>query len=417
MPLNGHLQFTFLLFLLLCNVHLQARVISVGQHDGHITSIKEAVSMAVDGDSIWVHSGVYREGNIIINKSIYLKGLDHPCLDGEGKYEILTISGRDITVSGFVFLNSGYSSMLDYAAIKCIDARNITLEENEITHAYFAIHISNVEDIVIRNNRIHGNPKTEQNTGNGIHLWKCKKALIDGNIISKHRDGIYFEFVTESLITCNLSYENIRYGLHFMFSHKDTYTYNRFVENGAGVAVMYSKEVDMQANEFVDNWGSAAYGILLKDISDSYIAYNLFDQNTVGIYMEGTNRINIHWNHFHKNGWAMKVQASCNENKIQHNNFSGNSFDIATNGSLVLNSFDQNYWDKYDGYDRTRDGYGDIPYRPVSMYSMIVEQNPYTLILLRSILISFLDKAEKAIPSLTPELLIDNKPLIKPLCL
>lgn len=113
----------------------------------------------------------------------------------------------------------------------------------------------------------------------------------------------------------------------------------------------------------------------------------------------------------------MKVQASCNENKIQHNNFSGNSFDIATNGSLVLNSFDQNYWDKYDGYDRTRDGYGDIPYRPVSMYSMIVEQNPYTLILLRSILISFLDKAEKAIPSLTPELLIDNKPLIKPLCL
>ena len=87
---------------------------------------------------------------------------------------------------------------------------------------------------------------------------------------------------------------------------------------------------------------------------------------------------------------------------------------MATNGSLVLNKFYNNYWDKYEGYDMNKDGFGDVPYHPVSMYSMIVEQNPSSLMLLRSFMVSLLDKAEKAIPSLTPENLVDNKPMMKP---
>ena len=46
---------------------------------------------------------------------------------------------------------------------------------------------------------------------------------------------------------------------------------------------------------------------------------------------------------------------------------------MGTNGSLVLNTFKNNYWDKYEGYDLNKDKIGDIPYRPVSMYSMIIE--------------------------------------------
>lgn len=81
---------------------------------------------------------------------------------------------------------------------------------------------------------------------------------------------------------------------------------------------------------------------------------------------------------------------------------------------MVLNKFENNYWDKYDGYDINKDGIGDIPYHPVSMYSVITEQNPNALILLRSFTVQLLDKAEKAIPSLTPEHLIDTKPTMKP---
>ena len=109
----------------------------------------------------------------------------------------------------------------------------------------------------------------------------------------------------------------------------------------------------------------------------------------------------------------MKVQASCDDNVFYYNNFTGNSFDVGTNGTLVLNKFYNNYWDKYEGYDINKDGIGDIPYRPVSLYSMIIEQNPTTLMLFRSFTVSLLDKAEKAIPGLTPENLFDDKPMMK----
>jgi len=238
---------------------------------------------------------------------------------------------------------------------------------------------------------------------------------ITGNIITGHRDGIYFEFVTNSVILKNTSVRNIRYGLHFMFSHNDEYISNVFEKNGAGVAVMFSHGVKMLNNYFEENWGDAAYGILLKEISDSYIGHNHFVRNTMGIYMEGTTRILVEKNVFDGNGWAMRVQASCSENSIINNNFINNTFDVATNGSLVLNNFDHNYWDKYEGYDLNKDKTGDVPYRPVSLYSMIAERNPTVMMLFRSFMVTLFDKTEKVLPGIIPENLKDDFPLMKPL--
>src|SRR5262245_58399743 len=394
-------------------VSASARKIVVGSNQS-ITSLKKAVSIANDGDTILLNAGVYREGNIAITKSLSIIGIGNPVLDGESKYEILTVSGKDITISGITFRSSGYSALNDYASIKIIDASHITIEYNTIVNAYFAIHVSNTSYAVIRHNTIVGSPKSEQLTGNGIHLWKSNHALIDGNHVQGHRDGIYFEFVSFSTVQNNLSENNIRYGIHFMFSNDDVYFNNTFRKNGAGVAVMYSKRVNMEWNHFENNWGASAYGILLKDISDSYIQHNTFFKNTTGLHLEGTSRMEIRQNLFKENGWAIKVQASCEDNNFHHNNFMGNSFDVGTNGTMVLNTFSNNYWDKYEGYDMNKDGVGDVAYHPVSMYSMIVEENPNSLILLRSFMVNLLDKAEKAIPTLTPENLVDEKPMLKP---
>jgi len=390
------------------------RNIIVGKNQS-VTSIRKAIEIAKDYDSITVMPGVYKEGALQLTKSLTIIGQNYPILEGENKYEILLISGQNISIKGLVFRNSGYSALNDYASIKLVDASKVTIDGNKIANAYFAIHISNTSYATIKNNIITGSPRSEQLTGNGIHLWKSSYALIENNNIQGHRDGIYFEFVTHSTIRNNHSEKNIRYGLHFMFSNDDAYLNNTFINNGAGVAVMYSKKVKMENNHFDQNWGPSAYGILLKDISDSYISHNTFYKNTVGIHMEGTSRMTIERNIFKENGWAIKVQASCENNIFQRNNFTGNSFDVGTNGSLSLNEFSSNYWDKYEGYDINRDGVGDIPYHPVSMYSMIIEQNPNALMLLRSFTVQLLDKAEKAIPSLTPENLVDKKPMMKSL--
>jgi nitrous oxidase accessory protein len=401
-----------IIFFLLSFFSLSARVIPVGK-DQLITSLKKGIELAKDDDTILLQKGIYKEGNIIINKSIRLIGINEPVLDGENKYEILTVSGERILIKGIRFQNSGYSNMNDYASIDLVDAKNCIIENNSIAHSYFGIHIGNSSNCIIRENTITGIPKTEQTSGNAIHLWKCDSMIIESNDVQGHRDGIYFEFVTHSYVYQNHSHNNIRYGLHFMFSNNDTYMENRFIQNGSGVAVMYSNHVLMHSNTFQLNWGANAYGLLLKEISDGWIFNNNFDQNTTGIQMESTNRIEVQSNDFKNNGWAMRISASCDQNTIHNNNFNANTFDVATNGTMMLNNFYNNYWDKYDGYDMNKDGVGDIAYHPVSMYTMVIEENPNSLLLLRSFMVSLLDKAEKAIPSLTPENLIDEQPLMR----
>lgn len=400
--------------LVLCTGSARATTVHVGNNRS-ATTITQAIRDAKDNDTIIVESGTYHEHNLVIDKPIVLKGAGLPILDGERKYENISIKADNVVIDGFRVRNSGISSIVDYAGIKICNRHNAVIINNVLEDCFFGIYSQYGKSCTIRNNKITAHQLQEQQSGNGIHCWKSDSMQIIGNTISGHRDGIYFEFVTNSIIWRNVSFSNMRYGLHFMFSNSDTYAANVFEHNGAGVAVMFSNHVRMFHNYFKENWGDAAYGILLKEISDSYIDGNMFEKNTSGIFMEGASRVEMTKNTFKENGFALKIQASCMDITLRNNNFKGNTFDVGTNGSLMLNKFDCNYWDKYDGYDINRDGIGDVPYRPVSMYSMIVEKNPPAMILFHSLITTLLDRSEKVIPSLTPENLKDGHPLMKPM--
>jgi len=405
--------FLILIFSLLTSQTAFAKTIYVGKGE-KITSIKDAIGMAQPGDTIIIRSGIYKEGNLQINKRISLLGENFPVLDGEHKYEILTITANGVTVAGLKLVNTGTSSLNDLAGIKILKARNVYVKGNELENTFFGIYLSNSNNCQVEGNKLHATAKEEYEIGNGIHAWKCDSIKISNNQVIGHRDGIYFEFVTNSYITTNQSENNKRYGLHFMFSHNDEYRNNTFKGNGAGVAVMYTKGVKMYNNQFDHNWGSSSYGLLLKEISDSHIEGNVFHKNSIGIFMEGGNRNKILSNSFNENGYALKLSASCDDNLIGKNNFQQNTFDLVTNGSLVLNTVESNYWDRYEGYDLNRDGVGDVPYRPISLYGTIVERMPTTILLWRSFLVFLMDRAEKAIPLITPENLKDNLPAMKP---
>lgn len=401
-------------FAFFCTAHFSVSQVLTVSPQGELNSLKEAIALASTGDTVVVEGGNYREGNIIVDKPLTLIGKGRPVLDGERKHEILTVRASDVTITGFRFVNTGTASMHDIAAVKVYDATNIRIYDNEFYNTFFGIHFLNSSRLWIQDNRLQGKATAEHEIGNGIHLWKCRHATITGNTIKGHRDGIYFEFVTNSSIEDNVSEGNIRYGLHFMFSHDDEYRNNAFIDNGAGVSVMYTQGVKMIDNLFSRNWGASSYGLLLKDIRDSHVEGNVFLENSIAIYMEGSSRNEFRLNSFDRNGYAVKLQASCDDNNFWENNFSGNTFDIATNGHVVLNKVDGNYWDRYEGYDLDKDGVGDIPYRPVSMYSMVVERMPTAVLLWRSFFVFLMDRAEKAIPAITPENLKDNKPSMKP---
>lgn len=411
--MNNRLVISILICLLVFQ-SLSAKPIEIKGGPG--VSLQQIIDNAAAGDSIIINGGRIKAGKIItVNKPLIIIGKNDPVIDGENKYEIMEITSDFVIIQGLHFLNSGKSGYEDIAALRVLNAEHVLIRDNFFENCFFGIYGQHAGHTTIANNRFLSNGFDEISSANGIHCWKSDHMLILNNQISGHRDGIYFEFVTNSSIRGNISTNNVRYGLHFMFSHDNWYLENSFTDNGAGVAVMYSKGVHMHKNTFAQNWGNAAYGILMKDISDSRVENNKFNRNTASIYMEGSSRISIRHNQFENNGWAVKIQASCTDNIINGNNFSGNTFDIATNGSLQLNDFTGNYWDKYEGYDLDRNGRGDVPYRPVSIFSMIVERNPATLMLFRSFMVGLMDKAEKVFPGITPEALKDVQPFIRPI--
>ncbi|MBL0333082.1 MAG: nitrous oxide reductase family maturation protein NosD [Chlorobiota bacterium] len=403
-----------LLLFIVITKNTKSNTINIGINSQY-KKISTALLNAISGDTLIVNGGFYKEGNIVIDKSIVMIGKNNPILDGDRKFEVMSIKANYVSISGFRIQHSSYATLDDPGGIKVYNSNHVNITDNFLVDNFFGIYLQYCQNCTIKNNKLIAFGKEEQQIGNGIHCWKSDSLIIVGNNIKGHRDGIYFEFVTHSVIWRNISMNNIRYGLHFMFSNNDSYFSNLFKNNGAGVAVMFTKKVTMMDNTFEDNWGDSSYGVLLKEISDSYLSGNKFLYNTTGIFMDGTNRIVVEKNEFIGNGWGMKIQANCMDNLIIKNNFFKNTFDISTNGTLVLNTFNSNFWDKYEGFDLNKDLIGDIPYHPLSLFSVIVENNPPSMLLYRSFIISLLDKSEKVFPSLTPENFIDKNPLMKSL--
>jgi len=377
------------------------------------TTIRQALEMAETGDEVIVHEGTYREGNIEIKKPVLLRGLNFPVVDGEDKYEIFTILAPGVTIEGFRLVNAGKSTLKDMSAIRVDHSKHFSICGNEIENAQFGIYLAYAADGIVEDNRLEGRALDEVNSGNGVHCWYARRIFIAGNTVLRHRDGIYLEFTDSSRIAKNHSERNIRYGLHFMFSNNDDYFDNTFRANGAGVAVMYSKKIGMRHNRFEHNWGSASYALLLKEIYDADLQYNEFVSNTIGILMEGATRIRYDNNLFKSNGWAIQMTGGCVDNHFTSNAFVSNALDMVVKSSVNNNTFDGNYWSEYAGYDLDRDGYGDVPHRPVKLFSYITSQTPESIVLLRSFFVDLLNFAEKVSPVLTPANVLDNKPLLQ----
>ncbi|WP_156825859.1 nitrous oxide reductase family maturation protein NosD [Lewinella cohaerens] len=376
-------------------------------------TIQKAIDQAVSGDEILVKAGTYQESGLTITCPLVLRGEGMPVIDGQRKGEILIIAADSVTVTGLEFQNAGVSHISDLAAIRVKRHDYFTVTNNRVINAFFGIYIENGKHGTIKNNVLLGRANNEMDSGNAIHCWYAENLTISDNLVRRYRDGIYLEFVNKSIIADNLSEFNIRYGLHFMFSNDNSYTCNTFYDNGAGVAVMFSKNISMTENLFAQNWGRSSYGLLLKEIYDAEIIDNVFQKNTIGILLEGSTRLNYQNNNFVRNGWAIQMSGGCLDNHFTKNNFTNNSLDLVVNSRVNNNTFNGNYWGEYTGYDLDHDGLGDVPHRPMKLFSHVLTEAPEAIILLRSFFVDLINFSEKVSPIFTPENVLDEAPLMQ----
>lgn len=394
-------------------ITLSARTIEVGEGKA-FSSISAALHKAKAKDEILIYGKKIYKERLVIQKPITLKGVGTPIIDGGQRGDVIKVNADNVTIEGLQIQNSARSSQVDYCGVHVKDAQFVTVRNCVFRKNQFSVMFQNCKNGLIANNNISSYITYNPIMGNAVHCWKSDNMHITGNNIGHNRDGIYLEFVNNSHIDHNTVSGCARYGLHFMFSHFNVYSSNRFNHNQAGVAVMFAHNVEMINNTFEFNRGTSSYGLLIKELQYSTIKGNRFLDNTVGLLIDGGSDLNVHHNVIKNNGWGMRLISASTNDTIRHNNFLGNTFDMTTNVSYNRNNVNGNYWDKYEGYDLNKDGYGDVPFHPLSLFSMLAEQNENVLFFFHSFLMNLLDATEKVLPSITPDNYVDNYPHMNP---
>src|SRR5690606_31487364 len=163
----------------------------------------------------------------------------------EMKGTVFSIKSTNFSIEGLKIINVGRSYTKDFAAILVVEGKDFTIKNNVLENVFFGILLEKSTFGTVKNNKISSNAVSEANSGNGIHLWYSKNIQIKNNTVHQMRDGIYIEFGDNCRIEGNTALNNVRYGLHFMFSNNNDYLNNIFEKNGAGVAVMFSKHIKM----------------------------------------------------------------------------------------------------------------------------------------------------------------------------
>ncbi|MEX2379198.1 MAG: NosD domain-containing protein, partial [Vicingaceae bacterium] len=240
-----------LLFFLLTVSSTEAKNKVIDASDG--VKLQSVFDEAAAFDTLWL-KGDFEESLLKVEKPLYLFGVEEANISAANGEEILIIASDQVQVKNLTFKNVEASFLKDRAAIRILEVKDILIDSNRFLNTFFGVYVQNSTDCIISHNLFQGEAKDEVHAGNAIHIWKAKRIEVVQNKAYGHRDGIYFEFVDESYIQGNVSINNMRYGLHFMFSNYDIYEDNHFENNGSGVAVMFSKHIKMINNTFKKNW-------------------------------------------------------------------------------------------------------------------------------------------------------------------
>lgn len=385
--------------------------------------VEQLIEAATAGETVALPDGVY-EGNLIIRKPVVIDGTGASIVfDGLGVGTVIAVLADGVTIRGVTIRGSGDDVPSEPAGVR-VGAANVTLENNTIEDVLFGIDLRESPNARIRGNTIRGKNLEPGRRGDGIRLWWSHGCVVEDNVVQAMRDMIFW--YSEDLRVSGNTVSDSRYGLHFMYSHGSKLTRNDLYHNSVGVYLMYSNDIELHENRIRDNRGASGYGIGLKDCDDIVITSNALLANRVGVYIDNSPSSVGSTGLFESNMIAFNEIGLLATPNSHDNVFTGNAFleneeSAATHGRgrLTLNLFERdhvgNYWSDYAGFDLDRDGIGDLPYEPRSLFGAMLADEPNLRLFVHSPVQQAIEFTARALPELRPEsTLTDPAPLARP---
>lgn len=396
-----------------------SETLTVGGVDGQFQSIQAAINAAHAGDTVEVRAGNY-PGDLKLDKRLTLEGVGRPVLRGPGKGSVVAVVADGCAIRGFIIEHSGGDLTREDSGI-LLKSNNNRIEDNELRDVLYGIYLYSSRSNTLRRNRIRGRPELESGErGAGLHLWDSHDNVIEDNIISEARDGLYIQSCSGNEIRRN-RVSDLRYGLHYMSSHRNVFEDNYFSNNVAGAAIMYSNQIEFRRNAFVHNRGFSSFGILFQDCEDLLAEENFIIDNETGVFMEALRKTTFRRNVIAENDLAIQMFSNSEANVFTENNFIGNLSPLWLIGKSTTTRWSDggrgNFWSNYDGYDLDGDGTGDVRHKVQNVFEYMEGQHPRLRIYLNSPASQALAAAEKNFPIFKGSDVSDPSPLMKAVAL
>lgn len=337
-------------------------------------------------------------GNLVITKPLTIRGTEKTLIKGDGQGNVITIKAPGIHLEHLSVSHSSFSRSADeeFAAIKIMSDHNV-LKDLKVSDVYHGLYFLNSNENQISNVEVTSSEDMAiADKGNGIQLVHSNRNRLSNNVIKGTRDGIYFYYADQNRLEMN-TIQNTRYGLHYMYADDNVFYRNRFISNTGGAAIMMSKNIELQQNEFSYSQGPQAFGLMLQESQNVQVTENHFFQNQRALYLDQTINDNIIGNEFNHNHIGAEIWASCDnlvfsENKFFHNTLPVISTANQRNIQWSIGQKGNDWGPDFPMMDVNKDGIGDEPVQYKSSLSKLLKDNELLYLFLSSPAISIYEK-------------------------
>ena len=387
-------------------------------------TLQSAIDSAQSGDTLLLASGTYT-GSVNIRQSLTLIGIGSnrsnikrkpSIIDAEGTANVITIAAPDVIIKNLTIQNSGNVLEDENSGIFITDKGERTrIEANLFEHNLTGIFVKGAKSVTIIDNQIIGSQFHRMNDrGNGIYIWNTSNTVIKNNIIRYGRDGIYVNVSRNNIFTGN-HLSDLRFAIHYMYTHDSEVSFNTSINNHVGFALMFSDRIKATNNL---SMGDSERGLFFNFTNYSTIEGNrvVGAEKCVFIYNANFNQINN--NSFEECNIGIHFTAGSEKNEIYDNAFINNRSQVKYVGTRYIEwSKDGrgNYWSDNSAFDIDGNGIADQVYKPNDLVDQIVWRHPLAKLLLNSPSVQVLKWAQSEFPGLHPGGVTDSTPLMRPL--
>jgi nitrous oxidase accessory protein len=378
-------------------------------------ALQSAIAGAVPGDVLLLSAGVY-DGPLVVDRPLTIDGQGAAILDGGGVGTVVTITGDDVTLRGVEVRNSGHNNQAIDSGVKIVKGADRALvEDNQLIDNMHGVDIHGGRDAVVRANNVIGRQNSRMNErGNGFYIWNSPGAVIEGNSVRYGRDGIFANASKKDTFRNNL-FRDLRFAVHYMYTHDSEVSGNISIGNHLGFAIMYSDRVVVTNNKSL---GDRSHGVMLNFANKSDIVGNLVRGGTEKCtFIYNANRNLIAANRFEGCDIGIHFTAGSEKNGLTGNAFVGNRTQVKYVGTRNIEwSLEGrgNYWSDFPAFDLNGDGLADSPFRPNDLMDSILWSQPSASLLLGSPAVQLIRWSQASFPATLPGGVVDSHPLMTP---